>query len=412
MTAAAVAERLAGLVQSVLLARVLGPTEFGAYGLLLSTVGMVAAFAGLQMGMTATVHVARHRLSDPVRAAATVGFVHRFGWFTCLALVLATVPFSSPIAKWLGGAPITIVAVAAGSFLGAVSILSGIQDGVYQGLEQFRKVSIARLVAALVTLVLVVPAAIRFGLGGVMAATVAGPLLKYVALSRSLPPQYRQIPPQSPAASAARHDLVWGFSVPAVLTSVVAGVAAWGGNLMLSRQQGGLDALAVVNVGLQWRGPVLLVTSIASSVAVPYLSRWIQQGDSQAINRTHTQLLAFNAAAATLAAVAFSLAAPVILGLYGSAFTAGETAFSLMMVSAIPQVLASVYLQQLVAAGRLWLQLLMHLWLVVPLTLGFVVLIPPLRESGLALATLGAWTAFAAALYGQRRQAQGRNRLA
>ena len=69
MTAAAVVERLAGLLQSILLARVLGPTEFGAYGLLLSTVGMVASFAGLQMGMTATVHVARHRLSDPTRAA-------------------------------------------------------------------------------------------------------------------------------------------------------------------------------------------------------------------------------------------------------------------------------------------------------------------------------------------------------
>ena len=55
-------ERVFAVTQTVLIARALGITEYGVYGLLFGTIGFVASVVGLQMGLTATVFVARYRV--------------------------------------------------------------------------------------------------------------------------------------------------------------------------------------------------------------------------------------------------------------------------------------------------------------------------------------------------------------
>jgi len=47
----------------------------------------------------------------------------------------------------------------------------------------------------------------------------------------------------------------------------------------LSRQATGFDGVAIVNTGLQWCGPVLLVAASLGSVAIPAFSRLISAGD-------------------------------------------------------------------------------------------------------------------------------------
>ena len=46
------------------MARVLGITDYGVYGLLFGTIGLASSTAGMQMGLTSTVFVARFRATD------------------------------------------------------------------------------------------------------------------------------------------------------------------------------------------------------------------------------------------------------------------------------------------------------------------------------------------------------------
>src|ERR1035441_7680402 len=58
----------ANLAASVITARLLGRVQFGMYGMVQSTVGMLGVFAGLGLGLTATKYVAEFRSRDPERS--------------------------------------------------------------------------------------------------------------------------------------------------------------------------------------------------------------------------------------------------------------------------------------------------------------------------------------------------------
>ena len=62
----------ASLAASVITARLLGRDQFGEYGMIQSTVGMLGIFAGLGLGITATKYVAEFRNRDPERAGRII----------------------------------------------------------------------------------------------------------------------------------------------------------------------------------------------------------------------------------------------------------------------------------------------------------------------------------------------------
>lgn len=391
-------ERIAAVLQTVLIARALGITEYGVYGLIFGTIGLASSVTGLQMGLTATVFVARYRETEKSKAAFVISFVNRFALAGALLFLLCTIPFAGPIAAWLIGPLGSELAIIAGCLLVAFSILSGAQDGIIQGFEDFRSIAFARLATTVVTLVCIYPASVEFGLLGAMAIVLLGILVKYVLLTRRLGWHRRENGLPKTGDGLRVRDLLWGFSFPSMLVSLLVGAVGWSGTFVLSRQELGFDALAIVNTGLQWRGPIFLLTAAISSVAIPAISRHYQVANHEAIRGMHQKVLLFNGGFALLVSVALIALAPLILLAYGPGFEGGVLVFSIVTASAVPQVIANVYLQHLVAKGQMWQQLFLHLWLVIPLAVGFIAIIPRFHGEGFAFVNFLAWSIFAAAV--------------
>jgi O-antigen/teichoic acid export membrane protein len=280
----------------------------------------------------------------------------------------------------------------------ALSIISGVQDGIIQGFEDFRAVALVRLTTTAFTLICVYPAGMVAGLPGVMATVLAGLVIKSALLTirQRWHVKTEHLPARGSGLSIK--DMLWGFSIPSMLASTMSGTIGWLGSVMLSRQAGGFDGLAVVSTGLQWCGPVLLISSTVSSVAIPAISRHYHRLDHAAIQKLLTRMLLFNGAFATLVSAALVAGSHVILGLYGPGFVGGSIVFSLLVVSSVPQVIAGVYIQNLVAKGQMWEQALMYLCLVIPLALGYATLVPRYHGVGFAWTQLTAWGSFAVAL--------------
>ena len=391
-------ERVAAVVQTVLVARALGITDYGVYGLLFGTVGLVASVAGLQMGLTATVFVARYRDTEKAKAAYVIFFVNRFALGVALLFLLGTLPFAGPIARWLVGPAGSEIAIIAGCLVVALSIISGVQDGIIQGFEDFRSVALARLATTIMTLALIYPAGIEFGLPGVMAVAVTGLVVKYLLLTAKQRWHARQSSLPMKGDGLRASELLWGFSVPSMLVSLLVGGIGWWGTFVLSRQPNGFDALAVVNTGLQWRGPIFLLTAALSSVAIPAISRHVQAKQHAEIQVLQRKVLLFNGGFSLLVSLCLMALSPFILVLYGSGFAEGALVFSVVVASSVPQVITNVYMQYLVAKGRMWQVLLLHVWLVALLGIGFMILIPRFHGMGFAIASLFAWGIFAVVL--------------
>jgi O-antigen/teichoic acid export membrane protein len=385
-TALAVAERIAAVIQTVLIARALGMTEYGVYGFLFGTIGFVASIVGLQMGLTATVFIARYRETEKAKAALIIQYVMRFALLVSFVFALLVLPFATSISSWLLASDQYAVAVIIGCLFVGATVLSGVQDGVLQGFEDFRSIGAVRIITIMLTLISIYPAAKFYDLNGILFVQLTGVAVKFAILH--LVVGRHKNANGIPRTGAGLHfvDIIFRFSLPSMLVSLLVGAVTWFGTFLLSRQPDGFKSLAIVNIGLQWRGPILLLASSIGSVAIPTFSRYAAQWNDAASDHLLRKLLRLNGAIAGGISAVLVLISRSLLMIYGNDFSTGQMAFSILVITTVPQVLANVYMQNLVGAGKLWRQLYLHFFLLIPMCLIFTVLIPLYRDTGYAIA--------------------------
>jgi O-antigen/teichoic acid export membrane protein len=272
-------------------------------------------------------------------------------------------------------------------FVGA-TIVSGVQDGVAQGFEIFRTLAKLKIVASLLTLLSIYPMAHQFGLDGVLAAVLCGLALKCVILRKAVARSKADAAFPKSGSGVSLREIMVGFAIPSMSVSLGVGFMTWLGTFMLSKQPSGFDQVAIVNAGLQWRGPVLLLALSVGTVAVPAFSRLASQRDDLSASRLRKRLTLANVTAALLVVAVLVPTAEHILNLYGPAFADGYLAFSIIVLSCVPAVVNSVFMHQLVGAGRMWRVFWLHcphfvVWLVC-----IVTLVPTYRATGFALSLL------------------------
>jgi len=221
----------------------------------------------------------------------------------------------------------------------AVTIVSGIQDGIAQGFRAFRYLARLKLILAVAGLALIVPAARLYGLDGVFSILLGLLVVKLVCLAvkvRSLR-NSAEVPHHGSPASFMQ--VMVHFALPSMSVSFMFGWAMWSGLYLTSLSAAGFAAVAVINVGLQWRGPAQLFTASLSNVAVPYFSRHLGASDHDRAGKLRRKLLWANALLAVCATAPVAIAAPLIMSIYGPGFNGGAWPFALILLSVVPNAL-------------------------------------------------------------------------
>ncbi len=382
------AERVFAIVQTVLISRALGITEYGVYGLLFGTIGLVASVAGLQMGLAATVFVSRYKLDEKQKVAAVISITRNFALLVSAVFLLLCAPFSDHLSRNLLGSVEYQAEINLAIIFVGVSLVSGVQDGVAQGFEAFDLLAKIKIISAVVTLVLIYPVAIRFGLAGVISVVMGGALLKYLALNRHIQKlrEEHQIP--AIGSGISFRSITGSFALPSMLVSLMVGGVTWFGMLVLSRQEAGFNSVAIANTGIQWRGPILLLASSIAAVAVPVFSRFSVADKPSESHKFRKRLVLVNFIGAAFVALLLVILSKWILQLYGPEFAGGRIGFSLIVVSMVPMVVANVYMSELVGAAKMWRQLIVHIPYIAVMLVGFIFMVPAHGEAGYGLTLL------------------------
>ena len=101
--AGAVAARVVRIPISVILARLMGPTNYGELGIVSGSIDLFATFAGFGLGLTATKYVAELKTRDPLRAgrilAASTIVAAVSGTILAIALFALAPELGSPNAR-------------------------------------------------------------------------------------------------------------------------------------------------------------------------------------------------------------------------------------------------------------------------------------------------------------------------
>lgn len=377
--------RALGLIGFVVTARVLGLEAYGELGMLQSTIGMFGAVAGFGLGLTSTKYVAEFRARDPERAGRVIGVSTLFSLISGIAITILVLLLATPLASHTLHAPHLAGGLMVGSLLLLFGAWNGSQLGALSGFEAFQLTARIQIGLAFIQFPLIILGVYLGGVTGVITAlvlvqgiscVVAGRFVRALAKKHGIPFTMRGCWSELP--------LLWTFSLPAVLSTVLVVPVYWYLQTILA-QSAGYAEIALYTVAAQWRTYLQMLPQFMSSSYLPVASS-IGREDQGKRRRLMFLGIGASAGATAIVALVLILAAPLILRIYGESFADGVTIFRLLAVTAVADSVNAILLQTLLAAEKGWWRLISNsVWCVIVMILG-VMLVPAHGALGLAWA--------------------------
>jgi O-antigen/teichoic acid export membrane protein len=382
-----------GILSSIVAARLLGREVFGELAIVQATMGTFSFVSAVSMSVTATRHVALYRTLDKARAGRMASLCWIVAFVVGILSTAGVAVFSDGISGTLFKAPQLsgIVCWAAVSIL--FGSLVGVQNGVLTGLEAFKALALLTMLTGIVNLVLTGVLAWTMGLGGAVLAFLLTQIVNWGANSAFLKRELsqNQIAPCLGGAWDER-GVLWKFSLPHVLGSLLNMPVSWLCSAFLARQPGGMYQMGLFSAAYRWRELVLFVPSSLSSVSAAMHAERLGSSDHRSVLKVLSASLGLVVLASSGVVVILWVLSPWILQQYGVEFlTDGVLTMRLILLSALLLGIGVPLSNLVTAAGKVWASLLGGVFSSATLiTLAYS--LTPKGAEGLAWANVG-WAA-------------------
>lgn len=405
----AVISRGLALTASIACARFLGKNGFGEFGIIQSTVGTFGIFAGLGLGLTATKFVAEFRERDAPKAGRILALSAVAATVSGSMMALLLVIVAPYLAANTLAAPHLARPLAVGAGLVFFGALNGAQTGALAGFEAFRSIANVNVATGLSSFPLIVVGVWRWGLSGAVWGMVAAMALNWLVNNYALRKQCSCAGIDYDFKSCGKErSVLYKFSLPAFLASIVLGPTLWMCNALLVHQPDGYSQLGLYAAADRWRLLILFVPTSVLSMVVPVLSNLYGSGTDSSFRRVFRAHLWLSFGLAMAPALVVSAFALPIMSLYGLPFRGGWPVLIVLGWAAIPEAVSYIYMARLICAQRMWWRFALDLQLACGLLLLAWWLIPRWGAFGLAMAYGTATSALCASqiLVGRRLRSE------
>ena len=349
------------VVASFFLARILGQSWFGEYGMVNSTAGMIGSLAGMGIGLTVTKHVAEFRTSDQEKTGrilalssivTIVSAVIYGAAFVLLAPWLATATLAAPHL-----APMLQISAATVAF----GVLNGVQSSSLAGSESFRVSSLITVGTSIIQTALVVIGSWLFGLGGAVAALALSGMLTVVATHLVASAELKRLKIRLRWGDARQEwRVLVHFSLPTFLTMLTIGPGYWASNAFLANQPNGYAQLGIFNAATQWQGAIVFLPGLVGTAMIPIMSERYGADDLAGSLRVMWRMMGLIAWVVIPVALVVSILSPWIMKAYGGSFVQGYKALDLLCAAAALSAIMYPVSQFVVATGKMWVAFIIN----------------------------------------------------
>jgi O-antigen/teichoic acid export membrane protein len=351
----AMGARLSIFIGAVIIARILGQVGFGELGMIQSTIGMLGVFAGLGIGGTAIKYVAELRLKDPARAGRIIGLTYLVSWTAGGLMALGCFLAAPWLAVKTINAPHLVPEIRLASFLLFVSAGFGPQAGILSGFQAFRALAKINWWGALLSFPITVALVWLAGLRGVILALIINTLLGAILSAWFLRHEYKVSQVRINFQEAWRErTILWGFSLPFFLSSVILVPTSWAANLILVHQPDGYAQLGLVNAAMQFNWMITAVNNIVAMVSVSLLSEIHGNSDPERFARVFNLNLRLNWSLAIVMAFAALLLSPWLIQVFGAKFLAAAALLPIVICYTAIGLVSAIGGQFFISSGRMW----------------------------------------------------------
>ena len=346
-----------GLLAGIAVARLLGKHSYGQLGIVQSTTGMFGIFAGFGMGLTANKHIAELKIADPARAGRIIGLSSLVSWATSGVMTLVLLVLAPWLARHTLAAPEMTDLLRIGSLLLLLGGVNGAQTGALSGFEAFKTIARINLSAGLLAFPMTLAGAYYGGVTGSVWALVinlaVNCILNFVALRQEAS---RASVPLSYAHCFREWNVLWKFSLPAVLCGAIAAPVTWAANAWLVNQPDGYALMGIFNAVYRIRIVPELMLNMLLAPLLPVLSETFGLGNVQGYRKAAHSALAISLTI-TVPYALLQIAVPSLTLLpYGNAYLGHAAVVQWSMFDLALMGLFNPLMNQIIVSmNRMWL---------------------------------------------------------
>ena len=385
--------RVITLVTSIWVARLLGVEGFGELGIITSTVGMFGVLAGFGLGSTITKSVAEHREMRPDKASAIWGLVSLIGLGISFFIASCLFVFAEAIAMYSFGRTDITQLLQISAFLLFLGAMSGIQHAALSGVEVFAKIARLNIIQAVISPFITIPAIWWFGIVGAVVSYCIiagiGVMLTLIVVKDEF--AKFGISTRYQHAMWQEREILWSFSLPALLSAMLVAPVNWVCNAILVNQSNGFSDMGIYNAANQWRLVVMLLPQMLSAAMLPILAETYSRPDKNNFNESVYLNLRLVWVISLPIAVLMILFGANFAKLYGSEYVGMEMVLPVLMAAVFFNIVCAPVGTALAGSSRMWTGAIMNYGWAIVLILLSVVLVPLYKAVGLAIANLLAY---------------------
>lgn len=350
------------VIGTILLANVLGVEDYGKFNIVRSTLNSVLIVAGLNLGTVITKYTSEHYTQDKSEENLASPVAQNYFFISVLTLLLSITLFGS--ARLLAQNVLEVDDLTDEIRLSACVLIFGIlfplNEAVYRGLQQFKRLGIFQVIGAVVFTIVVPFLGYYHGVYGAIAGLSIYMILMTIITMIDLKVLTRHLNISLFVLDRSLFSLkgLGVLTIPVLIGSFIDAPFFWAAQVMLIKFDG-IEANGIASAILQLRNLVLIIPGYVGLVVLPLFSKSLSSKDNQGYATNLKNSIRLNLIFSIIMIIPLLCFPNLILGLFGDDFASNSTYMSsfLAYISIPLLVISNVYNQAFIAKNLGWLGL-------------------------------------------------------
>jgi len=342
------------VLAGIIVARILGKSTYGKWGVIMGAAAMFGSLGGLGMATAAAKHIAELKKNDPLRAGRVLSLILVIGLIGISVTSIVCLILAKSMAYYLYHAPDLTVPLMATSVM--LFCLMGviILQGVMAGFENFRGIARINMVQGVIFFISVILLTHFFGLvGAVIAMAFAqGTVLLFYLFSIHNQCKEHGIK-ISKKDMWKESRIIWHYAAPGFLTSSVLHPARVFSQAIVASRSG-FAGLGSYNAAERWQALVLFIPRSVKRITLPMLSKLHGNTDYKRFLKALWANVALSGGIALAGALPLMILSPWILSLYGRGFRQDWDILVVLVGLGVFQAVIEVLSQVLACLEKMW----------------------------------------------------------
>lgn len=382
------ANKVAGMLSAIVIARMLGAEKFGEFGVVRSTLLTLLIFGSVSVSSTATKYISQNRHAN-LTAATFNHLMRNLTWMAySVAIVLTCIQFwgASFIATHILTMPELVTSLQLGSVYIFFSAICYFQSGIISGFESFKSIAIINIFNGAAVLLLLIFGGYLAGLTGIFIGLGLSAILTFLLgvyfQNNLLKSYYAKTPGLNSGSKASMQELI-KYCIPITLSGILMAPVNWACNAMLVRANG-LSEVGIYEAANQWRMLIIFIPTLLGQVSFSIFSSISNKRDF--ISAFRINVISTFAIAGLMALVLIYFSS-YFMAIYGSQFEGGSQAMKWLCASGVIIAVNITISQAIASQGNVWHSFLMNIiWAVATLLISWHLISKGMGAEGLAVA--------------------------